>query len=417
MIQVESVLREPSAALRAARRSLDGLACVRELSYWEPLPSDRKRWALHFVVDTGLGATEFVPNPSAWYVTADDSYPLGSIHVYPAAKDGINATFPHMALNGPPKARLPFRTGSLCVTAPDAIFGRFGSAVEPYDEHTRLEWHVGRTVEWVKAAANGELLRDGDPYEFPVFPSSSAGQDRGELVRVAFQENAQRLGEWRKRHEVCGLVPLHPIAHRQDVRVVGSFEDGDGRAVMPVFWGKAVDVRQRNAQWAGWLRLPEPPVVAPWEAPRTWAQLEAICDHLGIDFGAFVDVLSRGARHKKINYVLVGFPIPEHVGGEPVQMAWKAVKLPETLSRKMRGAPGFRTGPQQLPNQTRLFVSGNNQINWQPAENWETEILNARGAFDQGLRRTRILAIGAGAVGSMIAENLARGGCENLRKL
>ncbi len=407
-------MREPPEALRAARRSLDGLAGVRELSFWERLPSDTQRWALRLRVDTGLEATEFVPNPSDWYVTVDESYPLGSIHVYPAAENSITATFPHMALNGPPNGQLKFRSGHLCVTAPDAVFGRFGSAVEPLDEHARLEWHVGRTVEWVKAAANDELLREGDPYEFPVFPSADIGRQRREVVHVAFQENTRRLTEWSKCGEIFGLVPLHPVAHRQNVRAVGNFEDGGGHTLLPVSWGRAVDIRNKNAQWAAWLRLPHPPVRMPWEAPRTWAHLATICRHLGVDFDAFTDQLSRGGRHKKIDFVLAGFPIPEYVGAEPVQMAWKAARLPQPVSRKMRGVAGFRTGPSQLRSQVQLTVSGNNPINWQPTENWETQILNARGAFDQALGETRMLVIGAGAVGSKVAETLARGGCESL---
>lgn len=403
---------ELSDALRAARRALDGMACVRDLSSWMLVATGTKRWALRFVVDTALEPTEFVPNPSTWFVVVDDAYPLGSIEVFPAAEGGINATFPHMGRNEPSRSPLPFRTGKLCVTTPDAVFARFGTATEPYNKYARLAWHVGRTVEWVKAAANDELLRYGDPYEFPVFPASDTSRKTKKWSRVAFQENSERLAQWGQRGEEWGLVPLHPVAKRLDIRAVGDFENGDGHTVMPVFWGRAVD--RLRSQWAAWLRLPAPPVIAPWAAPKTWGELFAICRHMGVDCDTFVSQLSRWARRETIHHLLVGFPVPELVGGEDVQMAWKAVRFEQPLSQKMQIVAGYRGGPKQLQMQLRLMLNGGNPLNWQPTENWDTQVLNARGAFDRRLCTTRILAIGVGAVGSKVAETLARGGCENL---
>ncbi|WP_181422108.1 ThiF family adenylyltransferase [Halomonas sp. LBP4] len=265
----------------------------------------------------------------------------------------------------------------------------------------------------MKAAANDELLITGDPFELPVFPNTDLIKKGKKWVRVAFQENSRRLLKWNARDEVWGMVPLHPVAGRQDVKAAGDFEDGQGNSIISASWGEAVDQRS-GVQWAAWLRLPAPPVMSPWAAPQTWSELAVICQKLGIDLNLFISQLSRWGWRETLHYVLVGFPIPDHVGGEDVQIEWKAIRLERPISRKMQVASGFRIGPRQLQMQVQLMLGGNNFLNWQPTENWETQVLNARGAFKQPLRKACILAVGGGAVGSKITETLARGGCEDM---
>jgi molybdopterin/thiamine biosynthesis adenylyltransferase len=58
--------------------------------------------------------------------------------------------------------------------------------------------------------------------------------------------------------------------------------------------------------------------------------------------------------------------------------------------------------------------SGQNQINYLKTENWHPDRMQARGRYSQSIREARIALVGCGALGSIVAESLIRGGVSNL---
>ena len=89
-------------------------------------------------------------------------------------------------------------------------------------------------------------------------------------------------------------------------------------------------------------------------------------------------------------------------------MHWQALALPR-LERKVIN--GFR--PNQLGywlTSSRGTLGDERPLEWLKAENWHPDQLATRGRLDQRLASSRVVLIGAGALGSMIGELLVRAG-------
>ena len=119
------------------------------------------------------------------------------------------------------------------------------------------------------------------------------------------------------------------------------------------------------------------------------------------------DRLRDGRQH----LLLVGFPIPEVLGGESVQIHWQALLLP-ALER--RAPPGFRKNSVGRKVADRRTLASANRIKWIRSENWSPSNSHARGQFAPELANKRVLIIGAGSLGSAVAEVLVRGGLRQL---
>jgi len=61
-----------------------------------------------------------------------------------------------------------------------------------------------------------------------------------------------------------------------------------------------------------------------------------------------------------------------------------------------------------------MIISGNKHITWVGSENWDAEQVSTRGRLGRKITSARILLIGAGAIGSALAELLVRGGAHQL---
>lgn len=390
----------------AGRRALDGLAGVHlnEDLKWH---SRSRGWLLRVTIATGLPPTPFVPDPSAWCVWIDPAYPLGDIKVYPASEGGLAHTFPHMDANEPPQPQCPWRGGKLCLVTPEAVFARLGDRREPADAHERLFWHLERAVSWVHAAAANRLLQPGDPFELPRF----VHEDQRQLT-VAHQENAATFTVWQTTDRFWGIAPLATVADRRDVLAVAEFLDEAQRPLVVYAWGDAV--AQQGTVWAAWLRLPGVPLLLPWAAPRTWAQLGQACVALGLDWSETADQMAWCGRRRPLDLLLLGFPVPLRVGEPPVQLTWHAIRLPR-LGGDTPAPNGFRPNRRGRRQQARMAFVPGAPIVWQPTYNWDSEVLGARGRYAAPVRKARALLIGAGALGAPLGEILVRGGMEELR--
>ena len=109
---------------------------------------------------------------------------------------------------------------------------------------------------------------------------------------------------------------------------------------------------------------------------------------------------------------MLGFPIPAKVGGQVEKYHWQALLLP-TLSH---GHPnGFSPTEKGylLRDRTCVFTR-DMRLDWRGSKNWDPAAITARGRLSTPLASKKILVIGAGAVGAMISEMLARAGCKSL---
>ena len=141
----------------------------------------------------------------------------------------------------------------------------------------------------------------------------------------------------------------------------------------------------------------------------TWGEIRLVLREQDVDLDQLLREGVARIRDGDSHFLLLGFPIPETVGGPPARMHWLATKLPVLT---VNNPKGFRpTNDRGRWWQDREFVlSDGKPVEWLNTESWSTEELSARGRLASALIDRRVVLIGAGALGSVIAELLVRGG-------
>lgn len=388
------------ADLLRGRRALEGLAQVELLDDWAWYPAE-SCWGLRCRLTPDLPLNRWGPASTEWYALAGPGFPWGKIRFLPAKSDSLTRTFPHQSFNGPGDDQAPWRTGEICLDSQVRVLGRFGFDDEPYDVDWRLRWRFERALEWLRAAARGELASVGEPFELPVFPPSPG-------PRIVFSEDARTFTLWREIDEQAGLVEL---ATRGDSTMgVVELRSLNGRELQSAQWGPGFLGRDSHSYRGIWWRLPRPPVQPPWQAPVTWADLRAACRQQDVDLDLPVLQSVRCIRDGRRHVALVGFPIPARVGEAPSQMHWQALLLPR-LASGSQTQKGFRPnekGRWQLDRRGPLADGA--AIEWLRSENWHPSELTTRGRVTETLSGQRVALIGAGSLGALIAELMARAG-------
>ena len=391
----------PSESLRAGRRALDGIREFSLLEDWEWVP-DSGSWWLHGRICLELPVNAFIPSVSDWYIKVSPAYPFGVIAFYPASKGGLQHTFPHQNYNGDDPGACRWRQGRLCVDTGIGSLGRRSYDIEPFDAHRRLAWHVGRLVEWLRAAATGNLVREGDPFELPDFCQKS-------WPTLAFNETRETLEAWNRVADSAGLAELIAVPGASQVWCLKSFNSLEGRPVVTVEWGAFLSGISEPLQTALWIRLPSTPVLEPWQAPMTWGEVRYALQQQDVDLDQLLREGAARIRDGESHFLLLGFPIPEAVGGDPARMHWLATKLPVLT---VRAPHGFRTTNDRGRwwRDRELLLSNRTPVEWLNTESWSMEELSARGRLGPTFADRRVALIGAGALGSVMAELLVRAG-------
>lgn len=395
-----------SAELLAARRALEGIQGIALLKDWTWHASSN-RWVLYCRLSPDVLAGGPIPSSSDWYVLVDAAYPGGSIKLCPA-KGGLAETFPHQSYNGGGGDGVPWRDGDLCLNTDVHVLGRMAYDSEPYDVHTRLKWHIQRALEWLRLASRGELLSPGDPFELPDFPVGAAA------ITVAFSEGLESFPSWQAAVERFGLVDLVGLANKPGVLLVKRLRSLGGRILIEPTWGRSLISAGEKPVKGIWLRLDQVPIVEHWRIPCTWRELREACKAQDIDLDRLMEptmtVLRDGQRH----IALLGFPIPLRIGDAPQQMHWQAVRLP-AVSWKGKTAKGFRANELGYWRRDRAeILCDEKEIQWCTSENWAIGEISTRGRLPDPVARRRMLFVGAGALGSVIAELLVRAGVCNM---
>lgn len=111
--------------------------------------------------------------------------------------------------------------------------------------------------------------------------------------------------------------------------------------------------------------------------------------------------------------LLLGFPLENKIGAEPARIHWLALRL-TGLSNTMTKRPGFRPTERNRRAWDREQPLSQEPIRWVRTQNWAADQLRTRGEAANDIRSKKVLIIGAGSLGSMIAENLMRMGVVSL---
>lgn len=213
--------------------------------------------------------------------------------------------------------------------------------------------------------------------------------------------------------------------------MIRSFRSIDSQKVIyqPV-WGTAI--REKNYENALWIRLKEVPVINNWQVPTNLCQLKQICTNQGIDLLAILKSFAPKARDGRRHLLLVGFPIPAHIGEDSYEMTWQAIELPALScgkytnrvfhSGKRLSIPqtyGARKGyrPSEagwwMNDKAKIFLDSM-ELSWIRSENWSARTIKGRGKLANRLANQRIVMIGLGSLGASIAELLTRAGATQL---
>lgn len=382
-------------SLLQARRALDEFGEIEIVQDWHPGVDG---WLLRVDLTPGNLGTKFpIPGTTSWYIVAQPRYPAGLIDILPAVEGGITDTFPHQLPNVPARAGQPYTLGKICVATDSEGNLRSDREVEPTDSGDRLAWHIVRGLEWIRRASRGTLLVDGDWFELPFYRDGNG--------LVAFREGPDTLAVWQDIPDRAGLADVIRLTP-SGFTVVTAFRSLGHKVLLRPTWGQAVIGPEQPR--AIWVRFPGVISLPPYRAPRTMGELRAVAAAQGVDLDHFLRDGTAGFHDRADHLLLAGFPVPVRIGEPDRQMHWQAIQLPR-LERKVIN--GFR------PNALGYWLTSKDgtladvrPLEWLMAENWHPDQLATRGRLDERLASSRVFLIGAGALGSMIAELLVRAG-------
>lgn len=392
--------KSPSEDLLGARRRLDELDSIRIQKdfQWDP---ELKVWILECSIQIKSYSQELVPNHTNWFILIDDKYPFGNIKFYPSKRGGLRKTFPHQNFNGEGNEATPWRTGDLCLNTDLKLFRRLGIDYEAYDAEDRLLWHFKRVIAWLERASEETLLAEDDPFELPYFPVKS-------LANLYFNEDSHTLLEWQNQREKFGYTDLYLLDNvSEPTLVVGGYYTKQFEIISERSWGDFVSNNVNSTPTGIWVLLEDVPVSKPWHAPSTWGELNTICSNQNVDLMAIIKNVAPKLRDGQVHILSIGFPIPSFLSKPYVQIHWAAIELPK-FTNDVSLTKGFRSAEKAFWwNDLKKNFAASEKVKWMSSENWNKEEITTRGRISAE-DSSSVLLLGAGAVGSMVANQLVR---------
>ncbi len=394
---------EAPGSIRVALDRLLGVPSVALETHPEFISAE-SAWAVRLRL-TSPCSSDFVPEQTRWVVLIDGSYPAGSIRIFPAQDGGIVHTFPHQDRNVVSTLNhATWRTGKPCLDSPSQRLGRIAGGPEPKgDVEQRLRWHVERCLAWLEVAANDQLMVGDEPFEVPQCPLDLINS----CFTVIHDEGEDSWAAWGKQLGHHGEVHWGVIPSLDKTIVAEKFFDTRGDPIRSCRRG----YQSSESPWIGyWWLWPSPIVIPPWHAPGTWAELRRAGARLNVDVDGFFRWMVHQARGKEDVIILLGYPIPSRWNGAPVEVHWQAISSPE-IPTNIKPMKGFRDNLRGRYERLRWgFFSGSKKLSYLATENWHPDRLQARGRLHAEVRKSSVALIGAGALGSAVAELLVRGG-------
>ncbi len=271
-------------------------------------------------------------------------------------------------------------------------------------------WKTGRLLQWIDAAAADDLVAIGAPNELP------AGFGQGSTMTVGFSEIIGDM-EWLNAVDTrWGFASVPAVPGAKSTWALTELFDERAASIRRFEWGSAIGGIPPSIN-AVWLVARALPVREPWDGPTTWADLTELLSRQGVDLTSIL--ASAGARHRASSRpatphrLLIGFPYSSRFGHAPERLHWLALgKIP--LAGRTEKRAGFRPREETRRMWDRELSRSHKALSWMRTENWAPDQLRSRGGAEQQVRDKKLLVIGAGSLGSAVAENLCRAGALNL---
>lgn len=393
--------------LNRARLLLEDIEGYNLKSDWVQFP-DSPLWCFEFSLTQDL-SIEDLGGTTNWFVKIDQKYPRGTIKIYPSVRGGIKSTYPHQDYNTDYSPKLPFRSGGLCLDEPLKVVGRDESITEPINsKDDRLKWHIERAKEWIKLASQAMLVSDGDPYEIPPLPCIKESVSAFTLV---FSEDNKSLKNWDDVAKKRGVFSFYPL-NSNKVFLISNYFFADG-VKHHKSWGTYVEKNRVDNELGLWIIMKDVPVLYDQHLPNTWAELRKVFTHQGLSLDDFLRERVDRIRETLPHILAIGFPIPEIKGQPATQIHWFCIELPR-LCNMHDTAKGFRNNALGRWIKDLQSFKSDIPLKWVSTENWSKSQILTRGAYDSKLREKSVLIIGAGSLGTCVAEQLTKLGVEQI---
>lgn len=361
------------------------------------------QWRLPIRAQLSAAESAWMPSETNWFVVFDPS--TNSVKVFPAKVDGISTTFQHQSFNEEGPAGTPWRLGNPCLHRQIAAFGRTSWRGEPEAIGDKISWYLERLLLWIDAAAAEELAVEGEPFELPSGPAQKG------FPLIGFVGADDDPSFWIARRNDWGWADLARLPVAQATSAVTVFRDRRHNPIRDQKWGRLI-ASMKPSMKALWIALDKLPVLPPWELPRTWAALSSQLASEGVDLRNIFEqagIDRRDARDTSPLRLLLGFPIAKTIGDTPSRYHWVAIDSLELSGRSSR-KNGFRAIEKNWRFMDRQRPTATTPLTWLKTANWEPDEIRTRAGIENDVPSRRVLMIGAGSLGSGIAENLVRMG-------
>jgi len=383
----------PAIVIEAYNRLLQHRIVEITLPIRENLSEGETGWEFACIAKVPYPNTGKVPREVILRVLIPETFPMDPVEFYP---ENVKA-FPHQDAE----------SGKLCLRQ---------EALAPPDA-SRLVCYVKWAIEWLKDVANGSLLQPGEPYELPDFSRKLLKTPLLTNVPFIFEESPTSYGKWESRLGTSGGVECFWGNGIQAIFAV-RFSDKDGLLIRESEFTSNV-LRQDGEIKGNWLLVPDIRYER-HRPPQTYEEMDTLCSRNGLDFYTLLKETWNLKNSHNFGILLIGFPIPEKVGAPFTEIHWQPLLFQNLKGfRSQKQKPRLK-GPGRKPRQIwqRLKENGcfspSQQLPWGRFENVARDRLYARGAYPSKVQATSIVVFGCGALGSTIAELLARGGVHQM---
>jgi len=394
-------------SIRAAVACLRGHPGVVISSSPEFIPTE-SAWAVQLRL-ISRHQSDFVPLETSWVVLLDASYPTGSIRIFPAKENSLVHTFPHQDRNVMPRTKqVRWRSGKPCLDSPSQRLGRIAGGPEPReDAELRLRWHIERCLAWIDLAATSELKLDDEPFEIPQNPDGFIDT----RFSIVHDEGRETWPDWKNHLGEYGEIEWAIFPWCEKTLIADRFFDTRRNRIRGCRRTYQPSVHPGIGYWWLW---PSPIVIPPWHTPGTWSELRKIGKRFKVDVDSFICWMTQRIRDQKDVIILLGYPIPTHWNGDPREVHWQAILSPHVPSN-IKPMDGFRPNTHGINQRLRRDIFGDGKkLSYLRTANWHPERLQARGRLHSEITKRPIAIIGAGALGSTIAELMVRGGAAEI---
>ncbi len=353
----------------------------------ENLTDGETGWEFECVAKVPYPNPEQVPENVTLRVVIPETFPMEPVEVDP---ENVKA-FPHQDAE----------TGKLCLPE---------EALAPVNA-SRLVCYVEWAIQWLKDAANGKLLQPGEPYELPDFSCKLLE------APLIFEESSNSYEKWEPLLCRSGDVECFWGNEIQAIFAV-RFYQRDGSLVREAEFSSNV-LREAGEIKGKWVLVPDIRYER-HRPPQTYQEMVELCSRNDLDFYTLLKETWNLKNSYKFGILLIGFPIQKKVGAPFTEIHWQPL-LFQNLNgfRKQKQKPRLK-GPARKPRQIwqRLKENGcfspSQQLPWGMVENVTRDRIYARGAYPSKVQETPIVIFGCGALGSSVAELLARGGVHQM---